>query len=361
MAPTAARSRVGTSWIASRGRPAAASPSRIASAMRRRGAEAFRAGAQDRGVAGLEAERAGIGGDVGPALEDHADDAERRRDALDVSPFGRSKVASTRPTGSGSSATLSTAAGDRLEARRVERSGGRGRRRSGPAARASAMSSRVGGEDRLRGRADARRPWRAAPRSSPRPSRGRAARRGAARRRVRGVGRSAAVQVFARNDRSAARPSIDPSLSARRAADLSARSSATASAMSSRWTISARPAIAEDAFDLAARAADDAAPPRPRRRRRGRGRATRRRIADHHRVAAREPPSTRRTPTGSRLAPRAQRPRRALVDVKAPRGSSAPAIQVLRAVAGVRRRQEPGAAAAVGDAAERVLRRARRR
>ena len=50
---------------------------------RRRGMEAVGAAAQHRRVARLEAERAGVGGDVGPALVDDADDAERRRDALD--------------------------------------------------------------------------------------------------------------------------------------------------------------------------------------------------------------------------------------------------------------------------------------
>ena len=47
------------------------------------GAETVRAAAQDHRVAGLQAQRAGIGGDVGAALEDHADDAERRAHALD--------------------------------------------------------------------------------------------------------------------------------------------------------------------------------------------------------------------------------------------------------------------------------------
>ena len=47
-------------------------------------AERVGAAAQDRGVAGLEAERAGVGGDVRAALVDDADDAERRAHALDV-------------------------------------------------------------------------------------------------------------------------------------------------------------------------------------------------------------------------------------------------------------------------------------
>ncbi len=47
------------------------------------GAEAFRAAAQDHGIAGLQAERARIGGDVRAALVDHADNAERHPHPLD--------------------------------------------------------------------------------------------------------------------------------------------------------------------------------------------------------------------------------------------------------------------------------------
>ncbi len=51
-------------------------------------AEALGAAAQDRRIAGLEAERAGIRGDIGPALVDHADDAERHPHALDAHAVG---------------------------------------------------------------------------------------------------------------------------------------------------------------------------------------------------------------------------------------------------------------------------------
>ena len=51
-------------------------------------AEAVGAAAQDRGIAGLQAQRAGIGGDIGPALIDDADDAERHPDALDAHAVG---------------------------------------------------------------------------------------------------------------------------------------------------------------------------------------------------------------------------------------------------------------------------------
>jgi len=50
--------------------------------------EAFRAAAQDRGVAGLEAQRAGVGGDVGAAFVDDADHPQRHGDAADQQPVG---------------------------------------------------------------------------------------------------------------------------------------------------------------------------------------------------------------------------------------------------------------------------------
>ena len=50
---------------------------------RARRAIAVGAAAQDHGVAGLERQRAGVGGDVRPALVDDADDADRHAHALD--------------------------------------------------------------------------------------------------------------------------------------------------------------------------------------------------------------------------------------------------------------------------------------
>ena len=93
ISPTAARSAVGTSWIAASGRPAAARPAASAGVDRLGRVQALGAAAQDRGVAGLQAERAGVGGDVRPALEDHADHPDRRADPADVQargpvPFG---------------------------------------------------------------------------------------------------------------------------------------------------------------------------------------------------------------------------------------------------------------------------------
>ena len=84
ISPTAARSVVGTSWIASSGSPAAFSPSTRQAWMAAEEFERIRAAAQDHRIAGLEAERAGVGRDVRPALVDDADDAERRAHALDM-------------------------------------------------------------------------------------------------------------------------------------------------------------------------------------------------------------------------------------------------------------------------------------
>ena len=50
--------------------------------------QAFLAAAQDGGIAGLEAQAAGIGGDVRPAFVDDADHPQRRAHAGDVEPVG---------------------------------------------------------------------------------------------------------------------------------------------------------------------------------------------------------------------------------------------------------------------------------
>ena len=81
--PTAARSRVGTSWIASAGSPACVEPDHDRVVDGAVGAVALGAAAQDRGIAGLEAERGGVDRHVGAALVDDADDAERHAHALD--------------------------------------------------------------------------------------------------------------------------------------------------------------------------------------------------------------------------------------------------------------------------------------
>ena len=158
-APTAARSRVGTSWMASSGRPAARRPATGTHGSRALECEALGAAAQDRGIAGLEAERAGIGRHVRAALVDDADDAERHAHALDRQavrprPALRSlrrpdRRARRRPRGRPPSR--------RCACRRAR--AGRGRRRSRRAPCASAMSSALAarmlvlaGADRVRHR-----------------------------------------------------------------------------------------------------------------------------------------------------------------------------------------------------------------
>ena len=109
MAPTAARSRVGTRLIASAGKPACSRPSLIASAM---ASEVRKLSEPARRMAAL------------PALRQSAPASAVTLGRLSkitpmtpsgvatrsiFRPFGRSNRASTRPTGSGSSAMLSTA------------------------------------------------------------------------------------------------------------------------------------------------------------------------------------------------------------------------------------------------------------
>ena len=77
---------------------------------RARGMEAFGAAAQDRRVAGLEAEPAGVRRHVGPALVDDADHAERHRDPGDPEPVGPVPFGQHAPHRVGER-------GDRLEAR----------------------------------------------------------------------------------------------------------------------------------------------------------------------------------------------------------------------------------------------------
>ena len=95
--PTAARSRVGTSEMAAAGKSASARPSTSAAWMAFGRAEAVGAAAQDHGVAGLQAQHAGVGGHVRPAFVDHADDAERDAHTLDAHAVGTPPGGQDRP------------------------------------------------------------------------------------------------------------------------------------------------------------------------------------------------------------------------------------------------------------------------
>ena len=81
--PTAARSWVGTSDDRILGQAGRAQAAHERGMDRTGGAAAVGAAAQDRRIAGLERQRPGIGGDVGTAFIDDADDAERHPHALD--------------------------------------------------------------------------------------------------------------------------------------------------------------------------------------------------------------------------------------------------------------------------------------
>ena len=238
MAPTAARSRVGTSRIASRrqARLLQALAHRLRDGAR--GAEALRAAAQDRGIAGLEAERARIRRHVRAALEDDADDAERRRDALDrqaVRPLERGEHAADRIG----------QRGDALDGRRPWLRGARGSSVSRsmnaalcPLAPRIRQVVGVGGEDRPARRARMRVGHGAqSARSSPRRSRVPA--RCAARARARPRSAISASHVLPPSHR----PSVHPIASTCSMSTLRpvAAHWRPASAMSSRWTISARP------------------------------------------------------------------------------------------------------------------------
>ena len=117
------------------------------------GADASRAAAQDDGVAGLEAEAGGVGGDVRARL---VDDADRRRAARAPArcsrPFGRVHAVIVSPTGSGSAATSSRPARHRVDARRGERQAVDERRRGRRAA--SSTSAALAARSRRLARAE---------------------------------------------------------------------------------------------------------------------------------------------------------------------------------------------------------------
>ena len=163
IAPTAARSVVGTSWIAASGSPAAFSPATrpawIACAERRLSEPPRRIAA----LPGLQAERAGVGGDVRPALEDHA----------------RPPRAACAPGGCAGP----TAGPTRRSPARPGRAGRRSRAGPRPSPRPAPRRASAGRASPATGRAPRRRPCRRrSPRAAPRdPPRSRRPRRAAPR------------------------------------------------------------------------------------------------------------------------------------------------------------------------------------
>ena len=145
--PTAARSRVGTSVIAASGRSGFAQALHQAFMDRAAGAETVGAAAQDHGIAGLQAQHAGIRRDIGPALEDHADDAERHAHALDGHAVRPLPALGDDADGIGDAAHDVDAFGHGLDARRRQRQaideGGGGAAGARASATSSALAARI--------------------------------------------------------------------------------------------------------------------------------------------------------------------------------------------------------------------------
>ncbi len=113
---------------------------------RRRRVETVRAAAQHDGVAALQAERAGVRGDVRAALVDDAHDAERRRDPLDDEAVGAVEGREHAADRIGQRRDVLEAAGDRLDPRLVQREAIEERRRQALRL-AFGEVARVGGQD----------------------------------------------------------------------------------------------------------------------------------------------------------------------------------------------------------------------
>ena len=295
---------------------------------------ALAAAAQDRRVAGLEAQRAGVAGHVRPALVDDADDAERHAHALDP------QAVRARP--------LRDHRADRIRQRR------------------DLLDARAPSPRRARRRAAAGRAPRARVRrrSAALMSRALAARiSGLARaQRRRGIACSARLRCCAaraRAARAAPRPRRGRA-AASVACDGCRRSSRQHQVVAVDHLVAA--AIPENRLELLAAAAAHArAHPRSSRRS-GRARSRRRpRRAPRTASPRSKRPSTRVTPAGSRLLPpRSARPRPRRRAARPP-ACSMPAIHCLRTVTGEACGHEPGAARAGLDAPQRMRARDRSR
>ena len=88
---------------------------------RRGAAHAFRSAAQDHGIARLQADAGGVGADVGPAFVDHADDADRRGDALNAQTVRSRPVGERAPERIGQQCDVFQSLGHRIDAGRVQR------------------------------------------------------------------------------------------------------------------------------------------------------------------------------------------------------------------------------------------------
>jgi hypothetical protein len=84
------------------------------------GMERIRSAAQNDGIAGLQAQGAGVGGDIGAAFINHADDAERGAHALDLEPVGTFPGGNDVTDGIGQGGNGANAIDDRIDAALIE-------------------------------------------------------------------------------------------------------------------------------------------------------------------------------------------------------------------------------------------------
>ena len=117
IAPTASRSAVGDDLDAALGQARFSQPGGDRFADGEAGGERVGAAPEDQGVAGAQADRGGVGGDVGPALEDHADDADRGAHPGDVEAVGARPARHLLADGIGQSGDLLHRRRDRLQPR----------------------------------------------------------------------------------------------------------------------------------------------------------------------------------------------------------------------------------------------------
>jgi hypothetical protein len=111
------------------------------------GVQAFRSAAQQHRIARLQAQCGGIRADIRPALVDHADHADRRRDAADMQPVR------LRPVGQRAAERIGQS-GDILDALRHRRDARLGQRQAVTECRGGRTLrhiDRIGGQDRRRG------------------------------------------------------------------------------------------------------------------------------------------------------------------------------------------------------------------
>ena len=134
--PTAARSRVGTSVIAASGRPASRRPCARQSWIARQERKLSEPPRRITALPDLRHSTPASAVDIGAALEDHADDAERHAHALDGHAVRPLPAFGDRADGIGNAAHVGDALRHRLDARLRQRQpvekGGRSRRRPSP-------------------------------------------------------------------------------------------------------------------------------------------------------------------------------------------------------------------------------------